>query len=84
MLAAMFGHVEAVRTLVELGADPLRRNLNRSTGGLLTPIHAAAENGFLKVIMALVELNGDVVCEDLPVKPIFLAAKSGNVEPSKS
>lgn len=76
MLSAMFGHVELIETLKQLGAEPLRHR--RGFGGPQTPMHAAAESGFPKVIETLVRFNGDVTGQDQYITPIFLAARSGH------
>jgi hypothetical protein len=55
MLASYHGHVDAVRTLAELGADPNLRNDNGQT-----PIAGAAFKGFSEVIETLLAHGADV------------------------
>jgi ankyrin repeat protein len=53
--AAYCGHVAAVKTLIELGADK-----EASTAGGDTPLHIAAWQGQVEVLTALVALGADI------------------------
>jgi hypothetical protein len=54
--AAKGGHVEAVRLLLERGADPNAREAGDNT----YPLHWAAAGGFIDVVRALLDAGGDV------------------------
>jgi ankyrin repeat protein len=53
-----YGHVEAMRALVELGAD-----VNAAAAIGHTPLHVAALNGHVEAMRALVELEADAHAE---------------------
>jgi hypothetical protein len=69
--------VEAIETLVKLGADPLMQIRAESAWTLM---HAAAYSGFPKVVEELVKLKAYVRCEDSQLTPIHLAAGFSNVD----
>src|SRR5213593_2513696 len=54
--AARRGHVDAVRLLLEYGANPNARE----TGDNTYPLHWAAAHGHLEVVRALLDAGGDV------------------------
>ena len=54
--AAKHGHVDAVRLLLEHGADPGARE----TGDNTTPLHWAAAHGHVDVVRALLDAGADV------------------------
>ena len=54
--AARRGHLDAVRLLLEHGADPNARE----TGDNTYPLHWAAAHGHLEVVRALLDAGGDV------------------------
>jgi ankyrin repeat protein len=53
--AACHDHVEAIRTLCELGAD-----VHTPDDNGITPVHVAADCGHAKAIRTLCELGADV------------------------
>ena len=55
-LAAHRGHTEAVRLLLERGADPNARDI----GDNAYPLHFAAGAGHLEIVRALLDAGGDV------------------------
>lgn len=59
--AAMWGHAEVVRVLLEAGADPAERN---RTGTRPTALHAAALQEHGKVCMRLLEAGADPLAAD--------------------
>eukprot|EP00959_Pyramimonas_sp_CCMP1952_P321561 6728887-Pyramimonas_sp.AAC.1 len=68
--------VEAVRVLVELGADC---NAKAADGG--TPLHSAADQGRVQAVRALVELGADYnVKAAYGSTPLHLAASDGHVK----
>jgi hypothetical protein len=74
-MTAARGHVEVVRALGELGADP---NLADSDG--TTPIFMAAQNGHLEVICALGELGADPnIANSYGTTPLDIAIEYDNV-----
>jgi ankyrin repeat protein len=64
--AAVNGRVDAVRTLVELGADPNQRGTfgGPSHGQGVTAIHLAAQAGRREAVVALLELGADPLLLD--------------------
>jgi ankyrin repeat protein len=54
--AAKHGHVEAVRLLIQHGADPNARE----TGDNTYPLHWSAAHGHLETVRALLDAGGDV------------------------
>lgn len=77
-LAAHFGRADAVRALLELGADVAQR----STNGLAnTPLHAAAAGGQDATVALLVEAGAPVDARDAQQNtPLMIAAANGLVE----
>jgi len=74
--AAFYGRVEAIRVLVELGAD-----FEALSAAGWTPLHAAAASGQVEAIQALVELGVNKEATDLMgLTPLHAAASMGHVE----
>ena len=57
--AAVEGHVETVKVLVELGADK-----NALVAGRLTPLHCAAGEGQVETVKALAQLGAELVVQN--------------------
>src|SRR5262245_58045397 len=55
-VAAMHGHLDAVRLLLEFGADPNAREAGDHT----YPLHWAAANRHIEIVRALLDAGGDV------------------------
>ena len=64
--AAVCGHVDSIRRLVELGADPSQRTTfgGPDHGDGATALHLAAQAGRLDAIRALLELGADPTIAD--------------------
>ena len=64
--AAVCGHVDSIRRLVELGADPDQRATfgGPDHGDGVTALHLAAQSGRLDAIRALLELGADPTITD--------------------
>src|SRR5262249_58239331 len=64
--AAVNGRVDAIRVLVELGADPNRRGTfgGPSHGEGVTAIHLAAQSGRRDAVAALLDLGADPLLVD--------------------
>jgi hypothetical protein len=74
-VAVSNGHVEALKTLVELGADKEAP----SAGG--RPLHTAAQHGQTEAVKVLIEMGVDKEASAKDgVKPLYCAAYSGHVE----
>jgi ankyrin repeat protein len=75
-LASRWGHVEAVRMLLKLGADVTAQ----SKFGW-TPLHLSSRRGDAEVTRMLLEYGADVSApNNLGLTPLLLASRSGNVE----
>ena len=74
--AALNGHVDAVRVLLELGAD---KEASADDGG--RPLYLAAQNGHVAVVKTLVELGADKEAATADGgTPLHVAAGHGHVE----
>jgi ankyrin repeat protein len=74
-VAALNGHVDAVRVLMELGAD---KEASAADGG--RPLHMAAQHGHVAVVKTLVELGADKEASTgNGAKPLHAAAYAGQV-----
>ena len=72
--AAIHGHTEISRALIELGAD-----VNADFGA--KPLHWAAMNGHTEIARALIELGGaDVNADNFGSTPLHEAARYGHTE----
>jgi ankyrin repeat protein len=70
------GHPEAVRALLEIGADP-----NAVNGAGRTPLHAAARGGFTRAIELLLAHGADPLMLDAGGStPLALALAAGRTE----
>lgn len=77
-LAAFFGHAQAVRLLLEHGADFTAKSRN-AMGNL--PIHAAAAGGKTEAVAALLAGGADVdAVDERGWTPLALAAQNGSQE----
>jgi uncharacterized protein len=77
-LAAFFGHVEIVRSLIDRGADveAVARNPMR-----VRPLHSAAATRQLAIARLLVEAGADVnQTQERGFTPLHAAAQNGDVE----
>jgi ankyrin repeat protein len=75
-LASRWGHVEAVRMLLKLGADVTAQ----SKYGW-TPLHLSSRRGDVEVTRMLLEHGADVSAQNnLGLTPLLLASRNGNVE----
>ena len=73
--AAMNGHTEIARALLELGADVNADNFGAK------PLHWAAMNGHTEIARALIELGGaDVNADNFGSTPLHEAARYGHTE----
>jgi hypothetical protein len=83
-VAAQYGHVEAVRTLLDAGEDPNRFN---PVGGHShsTPLHQAAGNGHLETVKLLVQRGAKLDVEDIlfGATPAHWANHTGQKEVEK-
>ncbi|AVP87217.1 hypothetical protein phytr_2610 [Candidatus Phycorickettsia trachydisci] len=83
--AAMFGHKDVVKYLVENGAEV---NYKFSTNYQLYPLHVAAENGHLEIVKYLVQNGADIHTKSVSNKydclsdctPLDLAVVKGHLE----
>lgn len=79
-LAAYFGHLETVKTLLKAGADP---NLASKNGLGVIPLHSALSNGSKEIARVLIEAGSDV---NFPSKegwtPLHYTAHNGDRETS--
>ena len=57
--ASQNGHVDTVRFLVELGADPTAQDKDRCT-----PLHLASKNGHAEIVQFLIELGANLTPHD--------------------
>ncbi|CAC5406541.1 unnamed protein product [Mytilus coruscus] len=84
-LAASFGSVDLIRTLIDIGADVKEKNCDHKT-----VLHVASSYGNTKVVTHLLQTDDDLrndatICEKKDFKNLFYyAAKSGNIETIKS
>lgn len=77
-LAAFFGHLEAVRTLIAAGADVRATAKNPFK---VQPVHAAAASRNLDILRAVLEAGGDPnVPQQQGFVPLHEAATSGSRE----
>jgi ankyrin repeat protein len=75
-MAAQEGHVDAIKTLVGLGADV---KTPANDGG--TPVYMAAQEGHVDVIKLLVGLGANVnTPADDGATPVLVAAQEGHVD----
>ncbi len=75
-VAATYGHLEAARTLVELGSDI--DAVGGITGG--TPLNRAASKGHLRVVEYLLEQRAHLDTSELERNPLFSAIYAGHTE----
>ena len=77
-MAATGGHLEVVRTLLEVGAD--KDKATTDTGA--TPLFTAAVIGHLEVVRTLLEAGADKdkASTDTGATPLFMAAENGHLE----
>ena len=74
LIAAQFGHVQDVLSLIEAGADINMCNRNGST-----PLHMSAQNGHDGVVKALITANVDInKTDDIGWTPLLLAIEYGH------
>jgi ankyrin repeat protein len=74
--AAAGGHVEAMRLLLEYGADP-----NACQGGGVTSLHIAAQNGNLQAVLLLLHNGADLRLKNNTGKTALdLAREAGHLE----
>jgi ankyrin repeat protein len=81
-LAAATGHVEAIKVLVQLGADiEANTAVAGDGGGGDTPLHLAVNNGRMESIQMLVQLGANKEAKTAPGgTPMHVAALTGHVE----
>jgi ankyrin repeat protein len=77
-LAAFFGHPEAVRLLLENGADP---NLASANAQRVAPLHSAVAGGNVEIVRELVAVGADTRArQELGFSPLHGAAAAGSEE----
>jgi len=77
-LAAFFGHPEAVRLLIENGADP---NLASANAQRVAPLHSAVAGGKVEIVRMLLARGADVHArQDLGFTALHGAAVGGGEE----
>ena len=76
-LASKYGHVKAVRTLIEHGADVKAQSVHG-----LTPLHLASLQGQVDIARILIGHGVDVTAKDVQYgnTPLHLASQEGQVE----
>lgn len=80
-LAAYFGHLEAVRDLLNAGADP---NVASNNLMAVTPLHSALAGGHKEMARMLVEHGADVnTASGEGWTPLHYAASSGDIETAR-
>ena len=76
MIAALMGHVEIVKFLLEMGADPNRTNAQKNT-----PLMFAAKRGNAAIVKNLIEKGADVNAQNTDCKSSLMhAAIAGHLE----
>jgi ankyrin repeat protein len=74
--ASRRGHIEVVRILLELGADPTAQDKDGET-----PLHSASRMGKVEAIRVLLELGADPTAQDkYGETPLHSASRMGKVE----
>lgn len=74
------GHIEAVKCLVQFGADINKKVISGSDLGK-SPLHAASRNGHLEMCQYLLSIDADLNCQDSRgMTPLHQAATDMKVE----
>eukprot|EP00004_Rigifila_ramosa_P006668 TRINITY_DN1758_c0_g1_i12.p1 TRINITY_DN1758_c0_g1~~TRINITY_DN1758_c0_g1_i12.p1 ORF type:complete len:903 (+),score=178.72 TRINITY_DN1758_c0_g1_i12:636-3344(+) len=72
--AACFGHVEAVKTLLRLGANPALTEEARN----MTPLHLATYSGSIEIVALLLERGVELALDQMNFSPLHIACMYGH------